>query len=120
MTDELREAAERRVREADSTTCPYCDYEAKGPRDEIAHMNLAHPDVVRERLAESGEIDTGLPPMPNPDEEMLRSPEFAAVWEAIRGWDIAAPEFYTGYMGANGSHVAVILHMLRATGRMID
>ena len=45
--------------------CPFCDYETpepdppKGDRriqgwQEVAHMNLCHQDVIRERLAKAG------------------------------------------------------------------
>ena len=43
--------------------CPYCDYETPEPDDgnpgvrawqEVAHMNLNHPDIIRERLEKSG------------------------------------------------------------------
>lgn len=40
--------------------CPYCDYETPEPDDgnagvrawqEVAHMELAHPEVIRDRMA---------------------------------------------------------------------
>lgn len=52
--------------------------------------------------------------MPSPTEEQLASPEFEAIWKVIRTWDINAPEFHSGYCGANGSHVALILNALDA------
>lgn len=48
----------------------------------------------------------------NPTEDQLRSAEFKALWGCIKGWDINAPEFYEGYCGANGSHVALLLDAL--------
>jgi hypothetical protein len=51
-------------------------------------------------------------PMPSPTPEQLASPEFEAVWQEIKSWDINVPEYYQGYCGANGSHVALILHAL--------
>ena len=51
-------------------------------------------------------------PMPNPDGREVNSPAFTAVWDRIKGWDIGAPEHYTGYTGANGSHVKAILDAL--------
>lgn len=52
------------------------------------------------------------PQMPNPTEDQLSSPEFEAVWSVIKSWDVNVPEFYEGYCGANGSHVALILNAL--------
>lgn len=54
--------------------------------------------------------------VPNPTPEQLASPEFEAIWSVIKSWDINVPEFYDGYMGANGSHVALILNALAARG----
>ena len=51
-------------------------------------------------------------PMPNPTPEQLSSPEFEAIWQVIKSWDVNVPEFYDGYCGANGSHVALILDAL--------
>lgn len=39
---------------ADMTVCPYCAYEAAGVREEIAHMQVAHPEVIRQRLKDAG------------------------------------------------------------------
>lgn len=48
--------------------CPYCEYETPEPDDgdafargwqEVAHMQVAHPDVIRERLA-ADPIDVGV------------------------------------------------------------
>ena len=47
--------------------------------------------------------------MPNPTPQMLNNdPFFEAIWMAIKNWDINVPEYYNGYCGANGSHVAII------------
>lgn len=46
---------------------------------------------------------------PDPSEEMVQSPEFEAIWEVIKKWDIAVPEAYFGYCGATGNHVRAIL-----------
>jgi hypothetical protein len=51
---------------------------------------------------------------PNPTPEQLGSPEFEAIWQTIKSWDVNVPEFYEGYCGANGSHVALILNALEA------
>jgi hypothetical protein len=54
--------------------------------------------------------------MPSPTEEQRESPEFEAVWQAIKTWDVNVPESYEGYCGANGSHVALILNALADAG----
>lgn len=58
-----------------------------------------------------------LPPMPNPTEAQLDSPEFEAIWRTIKSWDVNVPEHYEGYCGANGSHVALILDALERIRR---
>lgn len=59
---------------------------------------------------------TGPPslPMPNPTEADLASPVFEAIWQTIKTWDVYVPAYYVGYMGANGSHVKLILDALQA------
>ena len=59
-----------------------------------------------------GEIDD--PRWPDPTPEMLSSPEFEAVWQCIKLWDINVPDAYVGYCGSNGNHVRAILDALRA------
>jgi hypothetical protein len=49
---------------------------------------------------------------PDPTPEMLASPKFEAVWQAIKSWDINVPEAYGGYCGATGNHVRAILDAL--------
>jgi hypothetical protein len=59
--------------------------------------------------------ETMLPPKPawpDPTPEMLASPEFEAVWQCIKRWDINVPDVYSGYMGATGNHVRAILDAL--------
>ncbi|MEQ9319002.1 MAG: hypothetical protein RIF41_07565 [Polyangiaceae bacterium] len=52
--------------------------------------------------------------LPNPTPEQIASPEFEAIWQTIKGWDIqVAPG--DGYSRASGSHVAVILNALNTT-----
>ena len=51
-------------------------------------------------------------PFPDPTEEMLASPEFEAVWQCIKHWDISVPGAYGGYCGAIGNHVRAILDAL--------
>lgn len=47
-----------------------------------------------------------------PSDEMLATPEFEAVWQCIKSWDINVPEAYGGYCGATGNHVKAILDAL--------
>jgi hypothetical protein len=52
--------------------------------------------------------------MPNPTPEQVKNdPAFQAIWQVIKTWDVNAPEYYFGYCGANGSHVALILNALQ-------
>lgn len=52
--------------------------------------------------------------MPNPTAEDLQyDPQFEAIWQVIKSWDVNVPEYYYGYCGANGSHVMLILNALR-------
>jgi len=53
--------------------------------------------------------------MPNPTEEDLASPEFEAIWQVIKTWDVNVPSHYEGYCGANGSHVKMILDAMAST-----
>jgi hypothetical protein len=49
----------------------------------------------------------------DPSPEMLESSQFQAIWQIIKNWDIGfieGPPY--GRMGANGNHVAMILHAL--------
>lgn len=54
--------------------------------------------------------------MPDPTPEDLQSSEFEAIWQCIKSWDVNVPEFYSGYCGATGSHVKLILNALRNAG----
>ena len=56
-------------------------------------------------------------PWPDPTEEMLASPEFDAVWQCIKYWDINVPGAYGGYCGAMGNHVRAILDALEQAKR---
>ena len=53
------------------------------------------------------------PDWPDPTPEMLQTPEFNAVWNCIKRWDINVPDAYNGYMGATGNHVRAILDALK-------
>lgn len=48
----------------------------------------------------------------SPTPEMMKTPEFNAIWECIKTWDINVPEVYDGYCGANDNHVVLILDAL--------
>lgn len=51
--------------------------------------------------------------LPGPSDEMLASPQFEAVWQVVRRWDLErAPG--DGYDGANGGDVRAILDALDA------
>lgn len=49
--------------------------------------------------------------LPDPTPEMLETPEFNAVWECIKRWDIEVKPG-DGYAGATGNHVRAILDAL--------
>lgn len=53
----------------------------------------------------------------SPKPETLETPEFEAVWQCIKDWDINVPYAYTGYCGANGNHVRAILDALDVVKR---
>lgn len=36
------------------STCPYCDVTCHGLKEEVAHMQAAHPDVIAEWLTPLG------------------------------------------------------------------
>lgn len=55
--------------------------------------------------------------MPSPDISEIESKLFSAIWDVIKTWDINVPEYYSGYCGANGSHVKLILDSLKPTIR---
>lgn len=50
--------------------------------------------------------------MSDPTPEELANPQFAAIWQAIKSWDVNVPGAYGGYCGATGSHAAVILRAI--------
>lgn len=47
--------------------------------------------------------------MPSPTEEDLKNPVFQAIWNVVKTWDVNVAGRYTGYCGASGSHVKMIL-----------
>ena len=56
---------------------------------------------------------------PDPTPEMLEDPDFNAIWEAIKTWDISVPEVYGNlYSGATGNHVRRILDALKEVDKL--
>lgn len=55
--------------------------------------------------------------IPNPNKIEIESDEFKAIWEVIKDWDVNIPDYYSGYCGANGSHVKLILDALKPVMR---
>lgn len=51
--------------------------------------------------------------LPDYSHDDAASPEFNAIWDVIKPWSIALPEFYSGYMEATGNHVMLILNELK-------
>jgi len=49
----------------------------------------------------------------DPTEDDMRDPEFKAIWEEIKSWDINIPEEYNGYCGASGNHAMAIKNALK-------
>lgn len=52
---------------------------------------------------------------PDPTPEMLERPDFNAVWDCIKSWDINVPGAYGGYCGATGNHVRAILDAIASS-----
>ncbi len=60
------------------------------------------------------ELEGKDPAYPDPTPADLESPEFNAIWEAIKGWDVSRrPHLYRSYSGATGNDVMHILNALR-------
>ena len=55
--------------------------------------------------------------MPSPTEEEQNSEIFNAIYDVIGKWDINVPEYYDGFCGGNGSHVKLILDVVRKSLR---
>lgn len=83
----------------------------------LAHVEIGalNAEIMRlsPRLVCDGELRNPIP-WPGPTPEMLESPEFEAVWQCLRRWDINVPDAYAGYCGATGNHVRAILDALSA------
>jgi hypothetical protein len=55
--------------------------------------------------------------MPSPTKQEMDSPEFNAIFDIIKDWDIKVPKYSSGYKGGNGSHVKLILDSIKAKRR---
>lgn len=51
--------------------------------------------------------------MPSPSQAEMDSDEFNAIWGVIKRWDINDPRYYTGYSSGNGSHVKILLDVIK-------
>ncbi len=79
----------------------------------IAGSEPADPHTTGEvGLAEGRPVEDPEPWL-DPTPEMLNDPQFEAIWQRIKSWDINVPHAYIGYMGATGNHVRAILDALR-------
>lgn len=66
-------------------------------------------------------IKRGKNPYKAPTPEQLKSPNFEAVWQTIKKWDINVPDtkgHYMGPSGASGNLVAAILQSLVDIGSL--
>lgn len=111
-----REQAEASARwgspseEAQSMSKPGCPWDTDGD----GNCGRKHCPYCGQRARRIERIlDKPLGDMPNPTNADLNSPEFEAIWQVIKSWDVNVPEFYDGYCGANGSHAKLILDVLR-------
>jgi hypothetical protein len=85
-------------------------------------MTNPNDDLMRDgdnalspRLIVDGEPSAAVKiPWPGPTSEMLKSPEFEAIWQCIKKWEINVPNAYAGYCGATGNHVRAILDALNS------
>lgn len=56
--------------------------------------------------------------LPSPSKDEINSPEFEAIFQLIKKWDIQVPEQdIKGYSSGNGSHVKMILDVLKPVNR---
>lgn len=52
----------------------------------------------------------------DPTSDDLIKPEFNAIWNEIKSWDINVPKEYGGYTTASGNHVMAIINALDKNG----
>jgi hypothetical protein len=59
---------------------------------------------------------------PSPSEELQDSPEFKAIWDTIKRWDICVPDVdgEGSYSGGTGSHVAALLLSLNPPQECVE
>lgn len=84
--------------------------------NETAHHPPTFGDGIEVQTIRFKNAQTGKPWLP-PTAEQINSPEFDAVWSAIRDWDIAVPAVYGGICSATGAHVRAILDALAEVRR---
>lgn len=66
-----------------------------------------------------GALECEAPKLVDPTEADLQDPEFEAIWDAIKGWDITRPgSELTG--GATGTDVMTILNALRSERLLVE
>lgn len=109
ITESIREDPELYQAYKSNIAMAFVDEFIQRPEGESLHETA---DKAAERFLESW-----LPPvkidLPEPDEVMLESKDFQAVWQAIKSWDIAVPGYLNGnHTGAMGNHAAHIVRIL--------
>ena len=55
---------------------------------------------------------TNNPHWPDPSPDDLKDPEFEAIWQVIKSWDVNVPTVYNGYCGCTGNHAKAILNSI--------
>jgi hypothetical protein len=63
--------------------CPYCGEAAATLRDEVEHMNSAHPGIVAERLLEAGELGPAFDPRWLNEDGWLRAARCSGCGDAV-------------------------------------
>lgn len=51
--------------------------------------------------------------MPSPSADEMQTELFNQIFEVIKDWDINVPEYYSGYTSGNGSHVKLLLDVIK-------
>lgn len=51
--------------------------------------------------------------MPSPSDDEMRTELFNQIFEVVKDWDINVPEYYSGYTSGNGSHVKLLLDVIK-------
>jgi hypothetical protein len=55
--------------------------------------------------------------MPSPSNEEMNSQLFNDLFDEMKNWDINIPDYYSGYCGGNGSHVKILLDIIKISQR---